>query len=59
MNTFCTDNDIIFHVIFSEGRFKVVKEEAGWLNDVFKGSFEACLEYCEERVFEINFALAG
>lgn len=59
MNTFCTDNDILFHVLFSNGSFNVVREELGIMNDVFKGSFDECLEYCEEKVFEINFALIG
>ena len=46
-----------FTIIFNNGTFKVVREYMGDYIDEFKGRFDSCVAYCENKVLEINEAV--
>lgn len=54
---YVTNSDIYFHVVCSNGTFKVFREEFVNYKDEFIGTFEQCCNYCENKVREINEAL--
>ena len=44
-------------IVHNNGTFKVVREYMGDFDDVFRGAFERCVAYCENKVREINEAV--
>ena len=46
-----------FTIISNNGTFKVVREYMGDCIEVFKGMFDSCVSYCENKVLEINEAV--
>ena len=44
-------------IVPNNGTFKVVREYMGDCIDEFKGMFDSCVAYCENKVLEINEAV--
>ena len=44
-------------IVHNNGTFKVVREYMEDFDDVFRGAFECCVAYCENKVREINEAV--
>lgn len=54
---YLTNSDTCFHVVSSNGTFKVVRQSFDNYTDEFIGTFEQCCNYCENIVREIDEAL--
>ena len=55
--SFVANEGTRFTIIFNNGTFKVVREYMGDCIDVFKGTFDSFVSYCENKVLEINEAV--
>ena len=55
--SFVTNEGTRFIIVSNNGTFKVVREYMGDFIDEFKGMFDSCVAYCENKVLEINEAI--